>query len=125
MTLYMMLKKIQMPPDFPQPSAWALYNFGAPRVGDKHYADYLNSQEKINMTRVVNFADLVCHLPFAGEFGAVHHGPELWLKPGYPEGIVCSKKYYEDAACSNSLGATQPYNLKDHLFYWDVAYLKC
>lgn len=43
-----------------------LVTFGSPRVGDKEFAEYLNSGNPEKMRRYVNGSDVVCRIPYLG-----------------------------------------------------------
>ena len=54
-----------------------LYTFGSPRVGNKEFGDYFITNV-INSFRVVNYKDIVPHLPPFG-LGFFHVGVEIWM----------------------------------------------
>jgi hypothetical protein len=68
------------------------------------------------LSRVVNKADPIPHCPISS-LGYVHHGTELWTEMN---GNVksCSKHFYEDPTCSNSMSPV--YNPIDHNIYYGV-----
>lgn len=121
--LYMVMEKMGLPSDFPTPSSYSFFGYGEPRVGNQAYADYWN-KKKMQVARIVNKGDIIAHIaPATGlSSGYFHHGTELWISPTDGD-KVCSKSVYEDPKCSNSLGPV--YSVLDHIFYWDVQYLKC
>ncbi len=96
--------------------------YGMPRSGNKPYADFMNGQDQLLVSRVVNNGD-VCPHKYLAKYEAIHHGPELWITPSNKNGEFCATNVYEDPDCSNSLGPI--YSLLDHLDYWDVAYHYC
>lgn len=59
--LYMLQQKINLPSNFPTPTSYAYFGYGEPRVGNKAYADYFNSQKKVQITRIVNKAGIKRH----------------------------------------------------------------
>ncbi|XP_021961423.1 lipase [Folsomia candida] len=108
---------------------YALVTFGQPRVGNVHYADYMNALP-IMMNRVVARADIIPHFPPVGHLGLIdllihttyfHHGQEVWINR--KEINFCSQAVYEDSTCSNSLGPL--YTIIDHLQYFDADYSVC
>lgn len=114
----MLMERIDFPSNFEiDPSSYSFFGYAEPRVGNQAYADYWNNQ-KIQVTRIVNKADIVPHLP-TSSMGFVHHGTELWITPNN-EDKICSKTVYEDPTCSNSLGTA--YQATDHPMVWNVTH---
>ena len=76
-----------------------VYTYGQPRVGNKHFASFVD----INIPqiyRVVNYKDCVPHLP-PNMMGFRHCGQEIWYHPkGMREFTPCSP---ENDMCSNSI----------------------
>ncbi len=66
----------------------ALYTFGSPQIGDKHFAECCQS---IPAYRVVNHRDIVAQLPFSvatildfrpvGELHYITHHQQMWINP--------------------------------------------
>jgi len=78
-----------------------LYTYGAPRVGNRGFAKFMNSLD-IPIARIVHGSDLAAHYLTPFSLGYVHHQNEVWE---VRDGVVwknCSRKVYEDLACSNS-----------------------
>lgn len=121
LTAYMLMERVNVPPEFKTPASYAYFGFAGPRVGNQEYADYWNRLKDKQVTRIVGHADIIPHLPLAS-LGYVHHGTELWITPD--EDKSCSKEVYEDFSCSNSLGPA--YIPSDHSTMWDVTHaLEC
>ncbi|OXA48046.1 Lipase [Folsomia candida] len=111
----------QSSPRFSCPEILRLFRIRGPRVGNRVYADYWNSQN-MPITRVSNKADFAAYLP-PSIHGYVHFGSEVWINSKEEE-IICSKEVYEDPTCTNSMPVLL-HNLADHLIYWDMEYLAC
>ncbi|KAJ2898386.1 hypothetical protein GGI21_004868 [Coemansia aciculifera] len=102
-----------------------LVTFGAPRVGNRRFAQLVNSLESASMSlRVVHGSDIVPQLPLPrGQY--VHGDCEVWVKgegekDEGSELIVCNPSpeggAEEDAACSGSTHMWQ-WSVQDHLEY--------
>lgn len=105
-----------------------LYTFGMPRVGDYKYA-LQHDQLVHNSWRVVNFDDIVPHVPLftpGVPGGAYHHGQELfYTKPALsiysPHKECHGKPTDEDLTCSRGLAITDlQQSVKHHLEYFGV-----
>ncbi|XP_021961427.2 lipase-like [Folsomia candida] len=111
---------------------YSLVTFGQPRTGNVRFADYMNAL-KIPMSRVVARADIIPHVPPVSALGImdvlasinyVHHTQEVRATPsGHIPPTFCSKNFFEDPTCSNSLGPK--YSLGDHEKYFDADYTVC
>jgi hypothetical protein len=105
-----------------------LLTFGAPRVGNAEFSNYIDKTLKYRH-RVVNEADLVPHIPpclsiggnvcskFFG-LGYFHSQNEIW----YPNGSELGSKYVtttrnEDPRGSNGLSK---YEMKYHIQYFGM-----
>jgi hypothetical protein len=89
----------------------SLYTYGQPRVGNSHYADYLDQQLPANF-RVVHQKDIVPHKP-TYFIGYRHSGTEIWYKDGMAGDYSVCKG--ESNFGSNSLGSfLHNYSVKDH-----------
>ena len=76
-----------------------MYTFGQPRVGDWDFSQFYNSKIP-NTFRVVNYADVVPHIP-SKILGYYHNGYEIWYDPrGMTNFVQCPS---EMRTCSNSL----------------------
>ncbi|KAJ9076496.1 hypothetical protein DSO57_1025658 [Entomophthora muscae] len=75
-----------------------MFTYGQPRVGNAKFASWVNTLD-FKMTRVVNDADLVPHMPpnFVGYY---HQHTELYINQGNP--VFCAISEAEDSGCSNS-----------------------
>lgn len=65
-----------------------LYTFGEPRVGNDQFAAYF--QTIATSIRVVHYADIVPHLPWASS-GFYHQGTEIWYDKSMTNYVVCSQ----------------------------------
>jgi len=96
-----------------------MYSYGAPRTGNKIYADHVNETFGVNAHRVVHTDDGVpTMIPIS--LGYHHHGIEYWQNPDPPSEettIECSPDG-EDPSCSASIpskGLTPA-----HITYFDI-----
>lgn len=78
--------------------------FGAPRQGNKAWADYVDSTLGDRARHVVNGNDIVPHLP-PRNFGYTHSGGEVW-KTDDGQWILC--KGQENPMCANSVAPGTP-----------------
>ncbi|KAG9287321.1 hypothetical protein G9A89_008952 [Geosiphon pyriformis] len=65
-------------------NTWKFDNFtvvtyGQPRIGNKYFAQHINTHSKIRTYRLTNTDDYVPRLPVYGENQLVHHSPEYWI----------------------------------------------
>jgi hypothetical protein len=90
-----------------------IYNFGQPRVGEAHYADFVNSVISTNW-RFTHNRDMVPHLP-PMDFGYVHSCREVFENES-GELRMCSAINGEDASCADQYPLYKT-NTDDHLFY--------
>ncbi|KAJ6632650.1 Lipase [Pseudolycoriella hygida] len=105
-------------------STFELYTYGEPRVGNINFADFMNCQQ-ITTARVVARADIICHYPPTSILGTnllindyfIHPQTEFWID-GKKNQHFCNNTFYEDPACSMSMGPL--YSLIDHVIYFDV-----
>lgn len=102
---------------------YELYTYGEPRVGNKHFANFIN-QQRITTARVVARADIFPHTPPTSILGTkllgdyyVHPQTEFWID-GIENQAFCSRNVTEDSTCSMSMGPL--YSVVDHLIYFDV-----
>jgi hypothetical protein len=91
-----------------------IYNFGQPRVGDKKYADFVNTQ--INeYWRTTHNKDTVPHVPPILSFNYYHSCREIFEDENNMLHI-CSETNCEDTKCADQYKITQT-NTEDHLYY--------
>ncbi|KAI8320538.1 alpha/beta-hydrolase [Martensiomyces pterosporus] len=113
-----------------------LVTFGAPRVGNGKFAQYLNMLGGIRsngaaMVRTVHESDIIPHMPRSTLlYEYVHSDREVWIRgsPGNGTGnddestqhelVVCdiSDGYGEDGDCSEGVSPLL-WNLPDHMWY--------
>jgi len=98
--------------------SFELYTYGAPRIGNREFADYFNSLD-IPVARGVNNADLVPHIGTT-DVGYVHHQNEVWIVGEFVRN--CSTTTYEDEHCSYSQAKL---SASDHLHYFEADYITC
>ncbi|KAJ2057608.1 hypothetical protein GGI17_005543 [Coemansia sp. S146] len=106
-----------------------LVTFGAPRIGNRQFAQYVNSLLGENMLwRVVHDSDIVPHLPqslllFPSQY--VHSDREIWVKADKSI-TVCERssedRAEEDALCSASKHMWQ-WSMQDHMEYPGISLL--
>ena len=85
-----------------------VYTFGQPRVGDKTFSDWVGKQFNTNnYYRVVNYDDMVPHLPPQAGSQYKHAGAEVWYSAKKYNGKynICENKpgLAENKNCSNNL----------------------
>lgn len=90
-----------------------VWNFGQPRVGNKEFADYVDSQVK-TIYRTINQQDIVPHLP-PQDLGYHHVAREVWFPTNYTIFVLCNDSG-EDPTCSDSVPIID-YKPQDHLTY--------
>jgi len=103
---------------------YALYTYGEPRVGNKYFANFMNSQP-ITTARVVARGDIITHVPPTSVLGTkliigdyyIHPKTEFWIN-GKKGQKFCRRNVYEDSKCSMSMGPL--YSIIDHLVYFDT-----
>ncbi|KAJ8077505.1 hypothetical protein PM082_001936 [Marasmius tenuissimus] len=81
------------------------YSYGAPRVGNKQFADFVNGLLGTNAYRVVHGHDGVPTM-IPTSFGYHHHGVEYWQTsddPTHETTLQCSVTNGEDPKCSASV----------------------
>lgn len=91
-----------------------IYNFGQPRVGEAHYASFVNSVIS-NYWRFTHNKDMVPHLPPIDGFGYYHSCREVFENE-VGELRICSALNCEDASCANQYSLAKT-NTDDHLYY--------
>jgi hypothetical protein len=91
-----------------------IYNFGQPRVGEAHYAAFVNSVIP-NYWRFTHNKDIVPHLPPMDIMGYYHSCREVFENEqgGLRE---CSANNCEDASCADQYTLSKT-NSDDHLVY--------
>ncbi|CAO3684325.1 unnamed protein product [Rhizopus stolonifer] len=93
-----------------------IYTIGQPRVGNKKFAQYVDSTG-IDIHRSVHKADMVPQVPprYSGFF---HVGVESWIKKDPSTTQICTSNL-ESNKCSYTVAAMQ--NAMDHLTYFGIA----
>ncbi|EAR84464.2 lipase family protein (macronuclear) [Tetrahymena thermophila SB210] len=95
----------------------SLYTFGAPKIGNQNFVEYLN-QIIPNSYRIVNYYDAVPHLPFKQILDFRHHGYEIWMTN--PNSInqfkVCQ---HEDEQCSSQVSLLN-FSVQNHISYFGI-----
>ena len=92
-----------------------LVTIGAPRIGNQEFADsFLNE----NVSRIVNFNDLIPKLPFHG-LGFRHSAQEIWIGEDSKSYQTCSKTSGEDPKCSRSISFERS-SLNSHKKAWSI-----
>lgn len=91
-----------------------IYNYGQPRIGDKKYADFVNTKIN-NYWRFTHNKDVVPHLPPIEGFGYYHSCREVF------ENIdgklqLCSAIVCEDPKCADQYSTSQTI-VDDHYYY--------
>jgi len=108
-------------PEF-QSKSFAHFSYGAPRVGDHAFAQWVNGMD-FTVARVVNFDDLAPHM-FPTTDVYTHFGTEYWIDQlNGVETRICARNVTEDPNCSNSLAPI--YNFADHLAYYGNSVVQC
>jgi len=86
-----------------------LWTYGAPRAGNKAYADAVGSRLGVNSQRMINYDDCVPHEP-QQQLGYWREPTEVWDSTGNGDFRVCDSSG-EDPHCSNSLAENCVFNL--------------
>ncbi|KAL4439111.1 hypothetical protein ABPG74_008886 [Tetrahymena malaccensis] len=97
-----------------------LITFGSPRVGNLEFVNYANQLLGKNSFRVVNYSDIVPHLPY-NTLGFQHIGTEYWFddqQNPYSYFICSSTEKGESSMCANSKLIN--FSVKDHLHYFGI-----
>ncbi|KIY66428.1 alpha/beta-hydrolase [Cylindrobasidium torrendii FP15055 ss-10] len=90
------LATVALKENFPE-HTMRCYTYGAPRTGNKEFADYFNATFGENACRVVHSSDGVCTI-IPRSFGYHHHGVEYWQQD--EENTVKCSGEGEDPRCS-------------------------
>jgi len=91
-----------------------IYNYGQPRVGDKKYAEFVNTIIP-NYWRFTHNKDIVPHVPPIAGFGYLHSCREVF-EDEFGELRLCSNITCEDPKCAGQYSLTQT-NTDDHSCY--------
>ena len=91
-----------------------IYNYGEPRIGDKNYANFVNTVI-IEYWRATHNKDIVPHVPPSKGFGYLHSCREIFEDEN-GKLSECSDSNCEDPKCSSQYSLTQT-NSSDHLYY--------
>ncbi|KAL4435114.1 hypothetical protein ABPG74_003607 [Tetrahymena malaccensis] len=98
----------------------SVYTFGAPKIGNQNFVDYLNQQIP-NSYRIVNYYDAVPHLPFKQILDFKHHGYEIWMTN--PDSLnqfkVCHSQQLEHQGCSSQVSLLN-FSIKNHISYFGI-----
>lgn len=95
------------------------WNLGSPRVGNAQFADwYRNSSGIAHSQRIVNWKDIVPHLPFK-DMRFRHVVQEVWEQKDPNTFRLCADTNGDDPSCSDSVGI--PYSIDDHLNYFGLS----
>ena len=91
-----------------------VYNYGQPRIGDKKYADFVNT--KLNhYWRFTHNKDIVPHLPPIDGFGYYHSCREVFENAD-GKLLLCSDIICEDPKCADQYSTSQTI-VDDHYYY--------
>ena len=91
-----------------------VYDFGQPRVGDKHYANFVNTVIT-EYYRTTHNKDTVPHVPPINVFGYYHSCREVF-EDETGNLTECSESNCEDTKCANQYKLKNT-NTDDHLYY--------
>jgi len=112
------LAAVSLEQNFPD-SETKLYSYGAPRTGNKIFADFVNNKFGSNAFRVVHTSDGVPTM-ISTFLGYHHHGVEYWQKidPASAETTLQCSADGEDPTCSASIpsGGINP----AHIVYFGI-----
>lgn len=131
-------------------AVYELYTYGEPRVGNKQFVDFFNSQNIVSARSVnkyvntepeknaklyimfdfsINRADIIPHFPPTSLLDTsllydyyIQTHAEFWIKSDTQQRF-CNQSFYEDPTCSDSVGPN--YNLADHFGYFGLNYTMC
>ncbi|KAI9349723.1 Alpha/Beta hydrolase protein [Obelidium mucronatum] len=93
-----------------------IVNMGQPRVGNKEFGLYVNSRGFAQVSRIVNYNDIVPHYPPRAA-GYQQQSTEYWLNR---EGrlVNCKDNEGEDINCSNTV---RDFSIPNHFVYFGIA----
>ena len=92
----------------------AVYNFGQPRVGNRVFANYVETILADKLWRFTHDKDIVPHLPFV-EFEYLHSCREVF-ETNEGKLRLCSDYVGEDPKCADQYSLKET-NVDDHLIY--------
>ncbi|GAM23241.1 hypothetical protein SAMD00019534_064160, partial [Acytostelium subglobosum LB1] len=100
-----------------------MYTYGSPRVGNPAFNEYFESTALQSIWRVVNYHDIVPHLP-TKEMGFHHLPTEVWIKSpsNHTEYVICNGSG-EDPHCSDH--AIVALSIPEHLDYLGIEKQYC
>lgn len=91
-----------------------IYNYGQPRIGDKKYADFVNTKLK-HYWRFTHNKDIVPHLPPIEGFSYYHSCREVFENINNKL-YLCSESDCEDPKCADQYSTSQTL-VEDHYYY--------
>jgi hypothetical protein len=91
-----------------------IYGYGKPRVGNKAYAEFVNSKNTEHY-RFTHNKDIVPHVPPIKGLGYYHSCQEIY-EDETGEIKLCSQTKCEDKTCGNQYSLSQT-NINDHYYY--------
>lgn len=91
-----------------------IYNYGQPRIGDKKYADFVNTKLK-SYWRFTHDRDIVPHLPPIEGFSYYHSCREVFENLNN-QLLLCSEINCEDPKCADQYSTSQTI-VDDHYYY--------
>ncbi|ORY43600.1 alpha/beta-hydrolase [Rhizoclosmatium globosum] len=101
----------------------SVINIGEPRTGNTAFYQYVLGRGFKQVSRVVNYADIVPHFPL-NSWGYTHHTQEHWVD-WYGDLVYCDdvSNNGEDDNCANTM---PPFvSVTDHLNYFGIALGSC
>ncbi|ORY41082.1 alpha/beta-hydrolase, partial [Rhizoclosmatium globosum] len=101
----------------------SVINMGEPRTGNTAFYQYVLGRGFKQVSRVVNYSDIVPHFPL-NSWGYTHHTQEHWVD-WYSDLVYCDDVSHngEDTNCANTM---PPFvSVTDHLNYFGIALGSC
>lgn len=92
----------------------SLYNYGQPRIGDRNYANFVNSKMD-KLWRFTHYKDMIPHIPPITGLGYYHSCTEIYENE-YHELKECSNIDGEDNTCADQFALYQTDTSNHHIY---------
>lgn len=92
----------------------SLYNYGQPRIGDRNYANFVNSKMD-NLWRFTHYKDMIPHIPPITGLGYYHSCTEIYENE-YHDLKECSNIDGEDNTCAGQFALYQTDTSNHHIY---------
>ena len=92
----------------------SLYNYGQPRIGDRNYANFVNSKMD-KLWRFTHYKDMIPHIPPITGLGYYHSCTEIYENE-YHDLKECSNIDGEDNTCADQFALYQTDTSNHHIY---------